>query len=89
MNFKQSFISSDGQIAYLAFMQNGINLINIYNLTTPSITLIGTFDNNGVTVSIDKFCITDQYLITFSPYNMNIYYYSLSNKSLIGTFTLG
>ena len=51
MNFKHSLITSNGTIGYTAFMQNGINKINMYNLSTPTATLIATFNNNGVNIN--------------------------------------
>jgi hypothetical protein len=89
MNFKQSLTSQNGQVAYVSFMQNGINTINLYNLTTPTISLISTFNNNGASINPDRLCLTDQYLISFSPYDLNLHYFSLINRNLIGTFSLG
>ena len=33
--------------------------------------------------------MTDSYLLSFSPYDSNIYYFGLGNRTLVGSFSVG
>ncbi len=88
MNFKYSLIDQDGQVGYTAYQQNGINLIGMYNISGPSASLIATFNNNGRSITLSRLCLTDEYLLSFSSSSTTVYYFSLLNRILVGSFSL-
>jgi hypothetical protein len=89
MNFKSSLITQDGTVGYVAFIQNGINLINAYNLTTSPLGFIGSFDNLGKSITPDRLCLVGNNLIAFTPYSNTIHYFDITLRKYAGNFTVG
>ncbi len=75
-------------MGYAGYLQNGVNSIGMFNLSNPNVSLIATFNNSGRTISVDKLCLTDQHLLAYTSGSQTIYYFSLSNRTCLGSFNL-
>ena len=83
-----TIIAQNGQVGYLAAMQSGYYYIFEYNITTPTPTLRGTFDNNGILIDPDRMEVSNQHLFLYSKMSTSVHYYSLTTRIRLGTFTL-
>jgi hypothetical protein len=83
-----TIITKNGTIGYLAAMYAGRNSIFEYNLTTAIPTLKGTFNNNGINITLDKMELTNKYLLLYSSSNTIVHYYNLTSRMRVGTFNL-